>query len=120
MDDLVIIGVAEIKPAVRILFGGYRIRMAMRREEMAMIELLYAESDHVKLFKSCTGIPVSAHYPNDVVIARVAFAKKLAVLKRAAGSGLQDFINEPFVCPDIAQVDRRQQNRHSILASFAN
>src|SRR5882724_3841372 len=93
--------------------------MAMRAEEVTLVELLDALHDGIDTLTSGVGISISANQPDDVVEARIALADETSPILAFLRTVCQYLFDPAFIGADVAQVNRRQENLDAFFGRFA-
>src|ERR1700744_2032411 len=94
--------------------------MAMRAEDVTLVELLDALHDGIDTLTGGVGISISADQPDNVVEACVALANvasPIPAFLRAVGQYLFD---PAFIGANVAKVNRRQENLDAFFGRFAD
>src|SRR5882757_1250785 len=94
--------------------------MAMRAEDVTLVELLDALHDGIDTLTSGVGISISTDQPDDVVEARIALANVTSPIPAFLRTVCQHLFDPAFIRADVAEVNRRQKNLDAFFCRFAN
>ena len=121
VNNAIGVGIVQVEPAlVAVLIDRGIFRMAVRRQEMAVVGFLDPLGNRIDRIPGFVGIAVTADDPEDIVEPAIALAdvsSPVACLLRPVGL---EFFDPSFLRADVAEVDRRQKNLNSIFLRFAN
>src|SRR5882757_6632372 len=94
--------------------------MAMRAEDVTLVELLDALHDGIDTLTCGVGISIAANQPDDVVEACVALADVTSPIPAFLRTVCQYLLDPAFIGADVSEVNRRQKNLDAFFCRFAN
>src|SRR5215469_3684487 len=94
--------------------------MAMRCQDVTVVGFLDSLRNRIYIFASFLWIAIPADDPSDVVESAITLADVPPPVPRFLNTICLEFFDPPFICADVAKVDRRKKYLDSLLCRFTN
>ena len=92
-------------PSSRYWSHGGIFRVAMSREDVALVVFLDALNHSIDILSGLFRVPISAHDPHDIVEFPVSFADVASPIPAFLGAVRQSFFHPTFFGADVAQIN---------------